>query len=138
MKNRNLVGDVDILKLIDYRHFRTIDSTECVGSLSEYLIHIEMKDEFRQSLDFITPFHGNLYAYAFVTDTFDEILDKYGFTKDGLAVDLVDWDEAFVISFEQKKKEIQLYCNKDAVRLILERCVRIPSQRISNTNKKRR
>ena len=130
MKNRNLVGDIEIHKLISYKWFRTVDDTECSGSPSEYLIHIDLKDEFRNSLSFKTPFHGNLYAYAFVTEEFNKVINTYNFTQNGVKVDLVDWDDRFVISFEENHVEVQFFCNKDDVRYILEHCIRTPEQRI--------
>lgn len=132
MESRNLKGTIEITKLISYNRLRTIDDPSCEGSSSEYLIYIDIKDAFRKSLSFKTPFHGHLFAYAVITPSMKEIFDEYGFTLKGVRVDLSDWDKQFVISLEENAKEVQFYCSRDDVKFLLEHCLRIPEQRISN------
>lgn len=132
MESRNLKGTVELRKLIHYKKFRTVDSPACIGSPNEYLIYIDIKDDFRKKLKFKTPYHGHLYAFAFVTEALLELLDEYNFTLHGVRVDLADWDDQFVISFEENAKEAQFFCSKDDVKFILENCLRIPEQRFGN------
>lgn len=132
MESRNLKGTVELKKLISYKWLRTVADPSCEGSPNEYLIYIDIKDPFRKSLSFKTPYHGHLYAYAFLTTPLKELLDSYGFTLSKVRVDLADWDDQFVISFEENAKEAQFFCSKDDVKFLLEKCIRIPEQRLIN------
>lgn len=132
MESRNLKGTVELRKLIKYEKLRTVDSPTCLGSQSEYLIYIDIKEDFRRMLNFSTPYHGRLYAYAYVTEALLKILSEYNFTLHGVRVDLADWDEQFVISFEEEAREVQFFCSKNDVKFLLENCLRIPEQRFKN------
>ncbi len=132
MESRNLKGTVELKELISYRWLRTVNDPLCEGSPNEYLIYIDIKDTFRKSLSFKTPYHGHLYAYAFLTSPLKELLNGDGFTFRGVRVDLADWDDKFVISFEENAKEAQFFCKVEDVKFLLENCIRIPEQRIIN------
>ncbi len=132
MESRNLRGSVELLELIYKKKLRTVDDPTCPGSSAEYLIYIDLKDEFRKKLNFKTPYHGHLYAYAYVSKEVQKILDENDFTLKGVRVDLADWDDKFVISFEENAKEIQFFCKSADVKYLLENCLRIPMQRILN------
>ncbi|MGM9972315.1 MAG: hypothetical protein ACI35W_07890 [Anaeroplasmataceae bacterium] len=136
MKNRNLKGSVKLIELIYYKRLRTVEDDTAPGSPKEYLINIDLKDPFRDKLSFRTPYHGHLYAYAFITEPMKKLLDTYGFTLKGVMVDLVDWDDKFVLSLEEDKREVQFFCSIEDVIFLLENCMRIPSQRLINKNKK--
>lgn len=132
MKNRNFKGDLNLLELISYKRLRTVDDDTVPGSPNEYLINIDVKDIFREKLSFKTPYHGHLYAYAFITEPMKNLLDTYGFSHKNVTVDLVDWDDKFVLSLEENKHEVMFNCKIEDVIFLLEHCMRTPSQRIIN------
>jgi hypothetical protein len=135
MQNRNIKGTVNILDLIYYKRFRTVDSPMCVGCGCEYFVNIILKDSFRKKLKFKTPYHGQLFAYASLTTNMKKLMDDYNFDYKNVRVDLADWDERFLLSFEQDNREAQFFCSSKDVKFILENCVRIPEERKKNDMK---
>ncbi len=135
MENRNIKGTVNILDLIYYKRFRTVDSPACEGCGTEYFVNIILKDAFRKKLKFKTPYHGNLFAFANLTPGMQKLMQEYEFDHKKVRVDLADWDERFLLSFEQDHREAQFFCNSKDVKFILENCVRIPEERKKNDMK---
>lgn len=135
MKNRLDKESIDILKYISFKKMRTIDGFEIPHSIKEYPITFHLKDPFRRQLTFKTLFHGRIYAFAFITDEFDEFLLKRDFDYKNIMVDIADWDSKFVLSIEDKTHEMQFYVKSLDVKYLLENCLRIPDQREFNDMK---
>lgn len=135
MKSRQHKETLELLNLISFKKLRTVYSLEIPHALKEYPITFILKDPFRKTLNFKTMFHGRIYAYAFITDKFKELLLKNGFDYTKIMVDIADWDTQFVLSIEQDSKELQYYVSSLDVKYLLENCLRIPEQRDKNDMK---
>ncbi|MBP5444838.1 MAG: hypothetical protein J6Y28_01580 [Acholeplasmatales bacterium] len=132
--NKPPLKKVNILELIFFRYFRTVTNFEMPRADSEYPVEIFIKDPFRKSLSFKTPWIGRMYAYAHITKNMKELLKINDVDFENIRVHLYDWDKEFVLSIEEPKKarELQFSCDRNEVRVLLEWCVRVPEQRYRN------
>lgn len=133
-RNKMPIKKVNILELIFFRRFRTVNNFEMVHVPDEYPVEIFIKDAFRKSLSFKTPWIGKMCAYAHITKNMIALLEENDVDYKAMKVYLYDWDKQFVISIEEPKRmrEVQFTCDRDDVRKLLEWCVRIPEQRHKN------
>ena len=133
-RNKMPIKKVNILELIFFRRFRTVDNFEMFHVPDEYPVEIFIKDPFRKSLSFKTPWIGKMCAYAHPTKNMIAFLEENDVDYKAMKVYLYDWDKQFVISIEEPKRmrEVQFTCDRDDVRKLLEWCVRIPEQRHKN------
>lgn len=132
--NKTPFEKINLFEYISPRHFRTVSNFEMHHVEKEYGVELFLKDKFRKKLSFKTPWLGQLYGYAFITNKMAELLKKNDIDYHNIKVNLNDWDNRFVLSITDpiNMKEIQLSCEQIEVLELLEWCVKIPEQRIKN------
>ncbi|BCJ94477.1 hypothetical protein acsn021_20460 [Anaerocolumna cellulosilytica] len=125
-------SELDIITIIPSNHFRTVESFHMHKVKAETKVEIELKDKFKQELNFKVPWDGKLYAYYLRTEAFLELCrDKGVDAEEIITIYLEDWDRNFSVIFETNdaKRELSFYAARQDMKYLLENCCRIPEQR---------
>jgi len=125
-------SELDIKIVIPPNHFRTVESFQMHKVKAETKVEIELKDNFKQELNFKVPWDGKLYAYFLRTQAFLELCrEKNVDAEDILTIYIEDWDKNFSVIFEttDAKRELSFYAARQDMKYLLENCCRIPEQR---------
>lgn len=118
-------------KLADYitpDRFRTVlaQQREITAGLSEIPVEFELQKDFIKSLSFPVQWDGLMYGYYRGRKIIEE---KVGAMIKRVVI--CDWNEKFVVIFEKDNgvEDPVFYVAPEDVRLLLEKCLRVPEQR---------
>lgn len=127
--------DVEFGTLSDYitpDRFRTIDESmrSIPMGITEFAAEIHLKDAAKQRLSFKAPWDGIIYGCA--RDR-RELKKKLGLKSEIKTAYIVDWDDKFLfmLELEDSTEKPVAYVGSDDVIKLLEKCRKIPEQRIN-------
>lgn len=127
--------DVELRALSDYitpDRFRTIDENmrSIPMGITEFAAEIQLKDKAKQKLSFKAPWDGIIYGCA--RDR-RELKKMLGLESEIKIAYIVDWDDKFLfmLELEDSTEKAVAYVGSDDVIKLLEKCRKIPEQRIS-------
>ena len=108
--------------------FRTVSEQQrTLMGFTEIAVEIQLKEHTRKLLSFTVPWDGELYGC--VRDK-KRLQEKLGFTSEISKVYIQDWDNRFLVLFEQANDVgyYAVYVPTEDVVYLLENCLRIPEQ----------
>lgn len=127
--------DVEFGTLSDYitpDRFRTIDESmrSIPMGITEFAAEIHLKDAAKQRLSFKASWDGIIYGCA--RDR-RELKKKLGLKSEIETAYIVDWDDKFLfmLELEDSTEKPVAYVGSDDVIKLLEKCRKIPEQRIN-------
>ena len=108
--------------------FRTVaEQQRDLLGLTEVAVELQLKAPARSRLSFPVPWDGEIYGC--VRDR-KRLQEKLGFTEEISRIYIQDWDNRFLVLFEQKNDVgyYAVYVPTEDVIDLLENCLRIPEQ----------
>lgn len=121
-KRYEKIQKIELSKLFPVEDFRLVreEHRKIPGGISEIFIKVDLKKDFAKKLNFKAPWDGELYAFVKCKK---ELFKATGYDNTK-KITITDWDDEFVIVFEDNKgHEEPIYSvEKNELKDLLENC----------------